>query len=168
MFADEPRLPCARTGPGGRGWPCGPTPLRCSAPGRTAELASWPLATPLRQAAVSECTKRAGARRPGTCAARRDPMGPVRAQGSRGSSQLLTQGDEMAAQHQDQYQRQHQHPHRTCTSTSTNISISTAITEEEVDLALANATLVKVKAKIDQSTKKHNQFLKELGLPPLP
>ncbi len=51
-----------------------------------------------------------------------------------------------------------------------NISryISTAITEEEVDLALANATLVKVKAKIDQSTKKHNQFLKELGLPPLP
>ncbi|MCX5964878.1 MAG: type I restriction-modification system subunit M [Cyanobacteria bacterium] len=51
-----------------------------------------------------------------------------------------------------------------------NISryISTAITEEETDLALVNATLVEVKAKIDLSTKKHNQFLKELGLPALP
>ena len=51
-----------------------------------------------------------------------------------------------------------------------NISryISTAITEEEVDLAVVNTNLVEVKAKIDQSTKKHNQFLKDLGLPPLP
>ena len=51
-----------------------------------------------------------------------------------------------------------------------NISryISTAITEEAIDLAVVNANLVEVKAKIDLSTKKHNQFLKELGLPPLP
>jgi len=53
MIACEPRLPGMRTGPGGRGWPCGPTPLRCSAPGRTAELALRPAAAPLRQAAVS-------------------------------------------------------------------------------------------------------------------
>jgi type I restriction enzyme M protein len=51
-----------------------------------------------------------------------------------------------------------------------NISryISTAITEEEIDLAVVNTNLVEVKAKIDQSTTKHNQFLKDLGLPPLP
>ena len=51
-----------------------------------------------------------------------------------------------------------------------NISryISTAITEEEVDLDVVNTTLVEVKEKIDQSTKRHNQFLKELGLPTLP
>ena len=51
-----------------------------------------------------------------------------------------------------------------------NISryISTAITEEEVDLAVVNTNLVEVKQKIDDSVRKHNQFLKELGLPPLP
>jgi len=51
-----------------------------------------------------------------------------------------------------------------------NISryISTAITEEEIDLSAVNSSLVEVKTKSDQSTKKHNQFLKELGLPPLP
>jgi len=57
--ADAVRLPCARPGPGGRGWPCGPTPLRCSEPWRTAELASRPAAAALRQAAVSQKTKRA-------------------------------------------------------------------------------------------------------------
>lgn len=51
-----------------------------------------------------------------------------------------------------------------------NISryISTAITEEEVDLAVVNSTLVEVKEKIDESINRHNEFLKELGLPPLP
>jgi type I restriction enzyme M protein len=51
-----------------------------------------------------------------------------------------------------------------------NISryISTAITEEEVDLSAVNSSLVEVKQKIDEATKKHNEFLKVLGLPPLP
>ena len=51
-----------------------------------------------------------------------------------------------------------------------NISryISTAITEEEVDLAVVNSTLVEVKKKIDQSINRHNEFLKDLGLPLLP
>ncbi|MCL1492815.1 MAG: N-6 DNA methylase [Pseudanabaena sp. Salubria-1] len=50
-----------------------------------------------------------------------------------------------------------------------NISryISTAITEEEVDLSAVNSSLVEVKQKIDEATKKHNEFLKVLGLPPL-
>jgi type I restriction enzyme M protein len=51
-----------------------------------------------------------------------------------------------------------------------NISryISTAITEEEVDLSAVNSSLVEVKQKIDEATKKHNEFLKVLGLPPVP
>jgi type I restriction enzyme M protein len=51
-----------------------------------------------------------------------------------------------------------------------NISryISTAITEEEIDLAVVNSSLVEVKEKIDESIKKHNEFLNELGLLPLP
>jgi type I restriction enzyme M protein len=51
-----------------------------------------------------------------------------------------------------------------------NISryISTAVAEEEIDLAVVNLTLLEVEKKIDASTKKHNAFLKELGLPPLP
>ena len=51
-----------------------------------------------------------------------------------------------------------------------NISryISTAVAEEEIDLAVVNATLLEVEKKIDESTKKHNEFLKELGLSPLP
>jgi type I restriction enzyme M protein len=51
-----------------------------------------------------------------------------------------------------------------------NISryISTAMSEEEIDLTMVNCTLLKVEKKIDESTKKHNEFLKELGLPLLP
>jgi type I restriction enzyme M protein len=51
-----------------------------------------------------------------------------------------------------------------------NISryISTAMLEEEIDLSVVNSTLLEVEKKIDESTKKHNEFLKELGLPPLP
>ncbi len=55
------RAPVARCAPRPRcrGWPCGPTALRCSKPRRTAELAARPAAAPLRQAAVSQKTKRA-------------------------------------------------------------------------------------------------------------
>ena len=51
-----------------------------------------------------------------------------------------------------------------------NISryISTAISEEEIDLTIINSTLLDIEKKINESTKKHNEFLKELGLPPLP
>lgn len=51
-----------------------------------------------------------------------------------------------------------------------NISryISTTMLEEEIDLTVVNSTLLEVEKKIDESTKKHNEFLKELGLLPLP
>lgn len=51
-----------------------------------------------------------------------------------------------------------------------NISryISTAVQEEEIDLAATHADLVKIESAIKTATEKHNQFLKELGLPPLP
>ena len=51
-----------------------------------------------------------------------------------------------------------------------NISryVSTAISEEEIDLTMVNSTLLGIEQKIAESTKKHNEFLKELGLPPLP
>ena len=51
-----------------------------------------------------------------------------------------------------------------------NISryISTAISEEEIDLTVVNSTLLEIEKKINESTKKHNEFLKELGLQPLP
>ena len=51
-----------------------------------------------------------------------------------------------------------------------NISryISTAEVEPEVDLAATHAELVKLEAQIRTATEKHNAFLKELGLAPLP
>jgi type I restriction enzyme M protein len=51
-----------------------------------------------------------------------------------------------------------------------NISryISTAVGEEEIDLAATNAGLVALEETIKTATKKHNEFLKELSLPPLP
>jgi type I restriction enzyme M protein len=51
-----------------------------------------------------------------------------------------------------------------------NISryISTAVSDEGIDLAVVNSDLVELEKKIEESTKKHNKFLKELGLPPLP
>jgi type I restriction enzyme M protein len=51
-----------------------------------------------------------------------------------------------------------------------NISryVSTAISEEEIDLTMVNSTLLEIEQKIAESTKKHNEFLKELGLLPLP
>ena len=51
-----------------------------------------------------------------------------------------------------------------------NISryISTAISESEIDLTATRRELVEIENTILTATKKHNKFLKELGLPPLP
>ncbi len=51
-----------------------------------------------------------------------------------------------------------------------NISryISTAQQEEETDLAATHHELVEIEKAIQKATAKHNEFLKELGLPPLP
>ena len=51
-----------------------------------------------------------------------------------------------------------------------NISryISTATAEEEIDLTALHTDLVNIEERIVNATNKHNQFLKELGLPPLP
>lgn len=51
-----------------------------------------------------------------------------------------------------------------------NISryISTAVEEEEIDLAAVHSELVKIEETIRDATKRHNAFLKELGLSELP
>jgi len=51
-----------------------------------------------------------------------------------------------------------------------NISryISTAIAESEIDLAATHGVLETIENTIQMATMKHNQFLEELGLPPLP
>jgi len=51
-----------------------------------------------------------------------------------------------------------------------NISryVSTAVAEEEIDLAATHEVLVEIEKKIEDATSKHNAFLKELGLAPLP
>ncbi len=51
-----------------------------------------------------------------------------------------------------------------------NISryVSTAQQEEEINLAAPHAELVEIEKAIRKATTKHNEFLKELGLPPLP
>ncbi|MGB7510257.1 MAG: type I restriction-modification system subunit M [Pelodictyon phaeoclathratiforme] len=51
-----------------------------------------------------------------------------------------------------------------------NISryISTATAEEEIDLTAVHADLVNLEERIVTATNKHNQFLQELGLAPLP
>ncbi|MDZ4695867.1 MAG: type I restriction-modification system subunit M, partial [Deltaproteobacteria bacterium] len=51
-----------------------------------------------------------------------------------------------------------------------NISryISTAVGEEEIDLEATHAGLVQIESSILAATAKHNEFLKELGIPPLP
>jgi type I restriction enzyme M protein len=50
-----------------------------------------------------------------------------------------------------------------------NISryISTAVSEEIVDLEKVNANLIDIEKKAREAADKHNQFLKELGLPPI-
>jgi type I restriction enzyme M protein len=51
-----------------------------------------------------------------------------------------------------------------------NISryVSTAVAEEEIDLAATHEVLVEIEKKIEDATSKHNAFLKELGLAPIP
>ena len=51
-----------------------------------------------------------------------------------------------------------------------NISryVSTAAAEEEIDLAATHDDLVKIEEEIKQARARHNKYLKELGLPPLP
>jgi type I restriction enzyme M protein len=51
-----------------------------------------------------------------------------------------------------------------------NISryVSTAVQEEEIDLQAVNAELLDVENKIIETTNKHNKFLINLKLPPLP
>ena len=51
-----------------------------------------------------------------------------------------------------------------------NISryVSTAMPEVEIDLSATHKELVEVEQRVRESTAKHNAFLKELGLPPLP
>jgi type I restriction enzyme M protein len=51
-----------------------------------------------------------------------------------------------------------------------NISryISTAAGEEEIDLDATHATLTEIERTVESAKAKHNTFLKELGLPPLP
>lgn len=51
-----------------------------------------------------------------------------------------------------------------------NISryVSTAEPEVEIDLSATHKELVDIERQIRESTAKHNEFLKELGLPPLP
>jgi hypothetical protein len=51
-----------------------------------------------------------------------------------------------------------------------NISryISTATAEQEIDLTATNQTLIDIEKDIKTARDKHNQFLKELNLPPLP
>jgi type I restriction enzyme M protein len=51
-----------------------------------------------------------------------------------------------------------------------NISryISTAVAEAEISIEATHDELVKIEEAIQEATAKHNEFLKELGLPPLP
>jgi type I restriction enzyme M protein len=51
-----------------------------------------------------------------------------------------------------------------------NISryISTSVIEEEIDLTKTHADLVAIEQRIADSTKRHNAYLEELNLPPLP
>ncbi len=51
-----------------------------------------------------------------------------------------------------------------------NISryISTTVCEKEIELAVTHADLIGIKEAIQAATAKHNKFLQELGLPPLP
>jgi type I restriction enzyme M protein len=51
-----------------------------------------------------------------------------------------------------------------------NISryISTAVAEPEIDLAKTHRDLVTIQHAIRDATAKHNEFLKQLGLPLLP
>ncbi len=51
-----------------------------------------------------------------------------------------------------------------------NISryVSTAEDEAEIDLATTHAELVQIEQQLQTAVAKHNEYLVELGLPPLP
>ena len=51
-----------------------------------------------------------------------------------------------------------------------NISryVSTSVAEEDIDLEAEHSRLMELEEKIVKAKDKHNAFLKELGLPPLP
>ena len=51
-----------------------------------------------------------------------------------------------------------------------NISryVSTALPEKQIDLAAEHANLVELEKQIEEAKQKHNKYLEELGLPPLP
>lgn len=51
-----------------------------------------------------------------------------------------------------------------------NISryVSTVIPEPEINLTATHNELVEIEDAIQKAAKKHNEFLKELNLPPLP
>ena len=51
-----------------------------------------------------------------------------------------------------------------------NISryISTAVAEKEIDLIATHRSLIEIEKAVQEAARKHNVFLKELGLPPLP
>lgn len=46
--------------------------------------------------------------------------------------------------------------------------VSTAVKEEDVDLTAVHTGLVTIENEIEAAKRKHNAFLQELGLPPLP
>jgi type I restriction enzyme M protein len=51
-----------------------------------------------------------------------------------------------------------------------NISryVSSGVEEEEIDIAAVHRQLVGIQAELEAATRKHNDYLRELGLPPLP
>ena len=51
---------------------------------------------------------------------------------------------------------------------STQRYVDTADEEDVVDLSAVNRTLVEIEGTIQRATARHNQFLRELGLPELP
>ena len=48
------------------------------------------------------------------------------------------------------------------------LSVGPSTTEEEIDLAATHRELLEIEESIQTATARHNEFLKELGLPPLP
>jgi type I restriction enzyme M protein len=68
---------------------------------------------------------------------------------------------------EDRYSRRVSMDEITSNAYNLNISryISTAVEEEEIDLLAVNKELMDIEQIIKEATKKHNKFLKELGLP---
>jgi type I restriction enzyme M protein len=71
---------------------------------------------------------------------------------------------------EDRYSRKVSMEEITTNDYNLNISryISTAVADEEINLTEVNASLQTLEVSIQEATTKHNRFLEELGLPPLP